>query len=974
MIPSDHPLAKRIKTLLPINGLEAWLQDEVLVHGEFIEFEHTATVFREGDDDPYALFLIDGCLSLRAGDQTPSKLHSGDEDALRAVAQLRPRRYTAICAGSATLFRIRRAVLEHILSDEQVSKEGAILTSDDDETNPDTQDWMSRMLASELFTRLPPDQMQRFFVELEPVAYAAGDTVVEQGSPGDYLYIVAEGQFQVLRRARGSSNEQLLAQLDVGDVFGEEALISETPRNATVRALTNAMMMRLPKASFEELVSKPVLRPVAYPEAEQLVADGAIWVDVRFQEEFATYSLDGAINVPLNLLRLQLAKLNTNASYITYCDTGGRASTAAFLMMRGRIDARYLAGGLMHSPFAARHAGLDAPSALPTAAHDKTTAVKAAPQTSTQKATVADIQPAAARAQSSADLADAKHIVAPATEPAAEPVTAPTEPSNSGEQQRIQTAHAAEINVLNEQLRDHATRLQQERARHERARGVVQQELQTLRADRDAQTAKLAKTVHAARELKSQAEQARRSLASAQAQRQRLEHAQQAALAEQQRTREMEVTRLQIEIESVHSKALQQQVQLSDEFHASEARHAATVDDLHSRAIETQDNHASVVTEHESQLSLRRDELESASAKALVLEAEASTARVRIEVLEARFEVTRQTIMTQESELQDVNRKETQRLAQQANDVDAEQASIAADRHTLIQLKANADAIIERERSALNEEQSHIQQQAQELTEERIVLHAEHTAAQTIWRTEQEHSDARLAEQQQDLLAAEATLREEERHWLARVADAVADERAKLTGELRDVEQAMQEFTRERDATRADLGATAQALEAEQQQLAHARRKFEHETTQMKANQAAAAAELEAREEALEALRTARLAERTAHEQRAQEQSDSRALQHAHETASVKATYERRLAEQAAILADEKRQLESQTVRLKDALASQQAERTATPAPPIVRKASPEWNEQSDRQRVMSPKQLAELRKRITAKITAAKT
>ena len=69
--------------------------------------------------------------------------------------------------------------------------------------------------------------------------------------------------------------------------------------------------------------------------------------------------------------------------------------------------------------------------------------------------------------------------------------------------------------------------------------------------------------------------------------------------------------------------------------------------------------------------------------------------------------------MAQESELQDVNRDETQRLAQQANDVNAEQASIAPDRHTLIKLKADADAIIERERSALNKEQPHIQQRTQ---------------------------------------------------------------------------------------------------------------------------------------------------------------------------------------------------------------------------------------------------------------------
>ena len=59
-----------------------------------------------------------------------------------------------------------------------------------------------------------------------------------------------------------------------------------------------------------------------------------------------------AINIPLNLLRLRFSELDADVTYIAYCDTGGRGSTAAYLLMREGFDLYYLAGGLAHTPLA----------------------------------------------------------------------------------------------------------------------------------------------------------------------------------------------------------------------------------------------------------------------------------------------------------------------------------------------------------------------------------------------------------------------------------------------------------------------------------------------------------------------------------------------------------------------------------------------------------------------------------------------
>ena len=120
MIESDHPLAERIRNLIPLNSLEARLQAEAFEQGEIYQFKKKKTVFEEGSRDPYTYYLLDGELELQTSAAAPARMRAGDDNARRAIAQLQPRRYTAVALTEATLFRIERGVLDRILSDEQV--------------------------------------------------------------------------------------------------------------------------------------------------------------------------------------------------------------------------------------------------------------------------------------------------------------------------------------------------------------------------------------------------------------------------------------------------------------------------------------------------------------------------------------------------------------------------------------------------------------------------------------------------------------------------------------------------------------------------------------------------------------------------------------------------------------------------------------------------------------------------------------
>jgi rhodanese-related sulfurtransferase len=138
-----------------------------------------------------------------------------------------------------------------------------------------------------------------------------------------------------------------LAELGVGDTFGEEALISEAKRNATVTMLTDGVLMRLGKADFRELMTEPLQRWVTPSEAEAMViTKHAAWLDVRLPSEFQNLAVEGAINIPLYFIRLKLSTLDKNKPYIVYCDTGRRSSAAAFILVERGFDAYVLKDGL----------------------------------------------------------------------------------------------------------------------------------------------------------------------------------------------------------------------------------------------------------------------------------------------------------------------------------------------------------------------------------------------------------------------------------------------------------------------------------------------------------------------------------------------------------------------------------------------------------------------------------------------------
>jgi len=199
-------------------------------------------------------------------------------------------------------------------------------------------------LRTGAFAQLPPARIDELLRRFERVKAARGDTLIREGDEGDYYYVVEAGRFQVSRLVGGA--EVVLAELKAGEAFGEEALVSEAKRNATVTALSDGQVLRLTRAHFNELLREPLLRRLGFDEAAEKIRRGALWLDVRYPSEYQYDKLPGAINVPLAEVRNMFAVLDRSKDYIAYCQSGRRSAAAAFLFAQRGFKVWLLEGGL----------------------------------------------------------------------------------------------------------------------------------------------------------------------------------------------------------------------------------------------------------------------------------------------------------------------------------------------------------------------------------------------------------------------------------------------------------------------------------------------------------------------------------------------------------------------------------------------------------------------------------------------------
>lgn len=126
----------------------------------------------------------------------------------------------------------------------------------------------SLLATSALFRSFPPQERKQILGKLTMETFPVGATVLEEGAPGDSLYIIKTGQVEVCTvDVQGAP--LTLAQLQEGDFFGEISLLTGRPRTASVTVLQKAELLRLAKSDFDQIIE-------GHPEVKQVLENSLL--------------------------------------------------------------------------------------------------------------------------------------------------------------------------------------------------------------------------------------------------------------------------------------------------------------------------------------------------------------------------------------------------------------------------------------------------------------------------------------------------------------------------------------------------------------------------------------------------------------------------------------------------------------------------------------------------------------------------
>jgi CRP-like cAMP-binding protein len=336
--------AQLLKNFSPLDGLKRDNLAALARKVQLRELSPGQVLFKEGDTEKRTFYIESGILELIDQGKVIGTVEGGTDLARNPVAPVFPRRVSARARDRVKFISIDSDLLDVMLTwDQTGTYEVSELQGEVEDTG---DDWMTMLLQTKAFHKIPPANIQAIFMRMQQINYTSGDVILKQGAEGDYFYVLTRGAAVVTRETPLSKEGIKLAELEVGDTFGEEALISDAKRNATVTMSTDGAVMRLGKEDFKKLLNEPMLEWVSKEQAEEIVKNGGQWLDVRLPSEFDNHHMDGAINIPLYFIRLKINTLDISKKYVVCCDTGRRSSAGAYILNERGYQAYVLRDGI----------------------------------------------------------------------------------------------------------------------------------------------------------------------------------------------------------------------------------------------------------------------------------------------------------------------------------------------------------------------------------------------------------------------------------------------------------------------------------------------------------------------------------------------------------------------------------------------------------------------------------------------------
>ena len=318
-------------------------------------------IFTRHDSTESFIYLIDGSISLEAGTLQVEIINADSDSAKFALAHQFPRKISARAINNVRYISLNLNAFEQ--KEVQYEEKESVYMIDNEGSEKEAKskgDWMSTLLKSPIFQRLPAMNLQQVIMSLQEIKLNKGEVLFRQGDIGDYYYLVREGRCTLSRKATERAKEIILTELGENETFGEDALLSGEPRSMTITAATDMVLSRIDKERFIKLIKTPALKYITYPKLleEQAKDIAPLILDIRPVNKYNETHIEGSRNLPFFSLRMQLKDLKKETKkIIIICADGTLSEAAAFTLIKNKIDAVILKGGMQNVPKNTSHTG-----------------------------------------------------------------------------------------------------------------------------------------------------------------------------------------------------------------------------------------------------------------------------------------------------------------------------------------------------------------------------------------------------------------------------------------------------------------------------------------------------------------------------------------------------------------------------------------------------------------------------------------
>ena len=328
-----------LRSFVPLARLSDEQLDLLLAHAMCVNVYQGQEVVRVGDATPSHIYLLHGSLICgRTHTEEAQFIHTGEPLSFAPIAHEFPRKVSVIAETDCSILKVDSDFLEKLLCWGQVSRCLLAEIALDDAYAADYF-WIKKLLESKLFYKVPPTNIRSILHKFRELPVRADDAVILEGEEGSCCYLIKSGVAEVFINAHG---EEPVASLSAGAVFGEDALVTQNPRNASVIMHSDGVLLKLEKKDFYELLRQPEVSIVTAGNVPAFLQSGAVLLDVRSQKEFELAHHPKALNFPLHLAYLKSALLDKNSQYITCANASERARAAAVLLTEQGFNAHAL--------------------------------------------------------------------------------------------------------------------------------------------------------------------------------------------------------------------------------------------------------------------------------------------------------------------------------------------------------------------------------------------------------------------------------------------------------------------------------------------------------------------------------------------------------------------------------------------------------------------------------------------------------